>query len=226
MKDINSQQGAGTLTTTSISRRSIMSDRPMLQAFLSPVGEAVFPWITRADTEHDASGVFHTDLSVEFEAAQDFIATLEKARDDFIQTLPINKQKTLAPKAVYFDELTRPEYPEDATKEDKKAIRDAWEGEPTGNVIFRFKLKNNVTTQDGTTFTQSPVVVDDNTGEDVEGAVFGGSILRIKGQIVPYTNAAAGIVGVTLRLKAAFIVEQVGGSEGGDSDFWRSKDVS
>lgn len=203
-----------------------MSDKkPTYQAFLSPAGEAVFPWITRADTEHDAAGVFHTDLSVPFEEAQDFIATLEKARDSFIQTLPVNKQKTLAPKPVYFDELTRPEYPEDATKEEKKAIRDAWDGEPTGNVVFRFKLKNNVTTKDGTTFTQSPVVVDDATGEDIEGAVFTGSILRIKGQVAPYTSAASGIVGVTLRMKAVFVIEQVGGGSGG-SDFWRNKDVS
>jgi hypothetical protein len=105
-------------------------------------------------------------------------------------------------------------------------LRDAWDGEPTGNVIFRFKLKNNVTTQDGTTFVQSPVVVDDATQEDIEGPVFGGSIVRIKGQIVPYTNAAAGIVGVTLRMKAVFVIEQVGGNDGGGSDFWRNKDVS
>ena len=130
----------------------------------------------------------------------------------------------MTPKAVYFDELTRPDYPEGASKEEKAEIRAAWDGEPTGNVIFRFKLKNNVTPKFGDPFTQTVVVVDDETGEDIEGAVFTGSILRVKGQIVPYTNAAAGIVGVTLRLKAAFVVEQVGGGEGG-SDFWRNKDV-
>jgi hypothetical protein len=204
-----------------------MSKKPTLKAFLSPAGEAVFPWITRADTEYNAGGVFKTDLSVPFEEAQDFIATLEKARDDFIATLPVAKQKTLVPKPVYFEEYTRPEYPENATKEEKKAIRDAWEGEPTGNVVFRFKLNNNVKTQAGETFTQAPVVVDDATGEDIEGAVFGGSIIRIKGQIVPYTNAAAATVGVTLRMKSVFVIEQVGGdASAGDGDnFWRSKDV-
>ena len=203
-----------------------MADKPTLQAFLSPAGEAVFPWITRADTEHDANGVFHTDLSVPFEEAQDFIAQLEKARDSFVQTLPVNKQKSLTPRPVYFEEMTRPDYPEGATKEQKAEIRAAWDGEPTGNVIFRFKLKNNVTPQSGETFTQTPVVVDDSTGEDIEGAVYGGSIIRVKGQIVPYTNAAAGIVGVTLRMKAVFVIEQVGGSGGDGSDFWRSKDVA
>lgn len=203
-----------------------MADKTTLQAFLSPAGEAVFPWITKADTEHDAAGVFHTDLSVPFEEAQDFIATLEKARDSFVQTLPVNKQKTLTARPVYFDEMTRPEYPEGASKEEKAEIRASWDGEPTGNVVFRFKLKNNVTTQAGETFTQSPVVVDDASGEDIEGAVYGGSIVRIKGQVVPYTNAAAGIVGVTLRMKAVFVIEQVGGSGEGGSDFWRNKDVA
>ena len=203
-----------------------MAERQPLQAFLSPVGEAVFPWITKADTQHDATGVFHTDLSVPFEEAQEFIATLEKARDAFIQTLPVAKQKSLTPKAVYFEEYTRPEYPEGASKDEKKAIRDAWEGEPTGNVVFRFKLKQNVTTKDGTQFSQEPIVVDDQTGEDIEGAVFNGSILRVKGQIVPYKNDAAGMVGVTLRMKSVFVVEQVGGGEGGDADsFWRGKGV-
>jgi hypothetical protein len=205
-----------------------MSDRPTLKAFLSPAGEAVFPWITRADTEYNAGGVFKTDLSVPFEDAQDFIATLEKARTDFIQTLAVAKQKTLIPRPVYTEELTRPEYPEDATAADKKALRDAWEGEPTGNVVFRFKLNNNVTTQAGDTFSQEPIVTDDATGEDIEGAVFGGSIIQVKGQIVPYTNAATAMVGVTLRMKAVFVIEQVGGdvSDGDGSDFWRTKDAS
>lgn len=199
--------------------------RDTLQAFLSPVGEAVFPWITRVDTQHDANGVYHTDLSVPFEAAQDFIATLEKARDSFIQTLPVAKQKSLTPKPVYVDEYTRPTYPENATPEERKAIRDAWEGEPTGNVLFRFKQKAKITTKDGKVFEPKPIVVDDNTGEDIEGSVFGGSIIRVKGQIVPYKNDAAGTVGVTLRMKAVFVVEQVGGSNDNSSNFWASKDI-
>lgn len=202
-----------------------MADKPQLKAFLSPAGEAVFPWITKADTEHDANGVFKTDLSVPFEEAQDFIATLEKARDDFIATLPLNKQKSLTPRPVYMEEYTRPEYPENATKEEKAEIRATWEGEPTGNVLFRFKLKNNVTTKNGESFTQAPVVVDDETGEDIEGAVYGGSIIRIKGQVVPYTNDAAGVAGVTLRMRAVFVIEQVGG-DGGDGSYWRSKEVA
>jgi hypothetical protein len=200
-----------------------MSDRPTYEAFTTPQGEAVFPWLTKADTKHVPSGVYHVDLSIPFEEAQDFIAKLEGARDNFIQTLPVAKQTALTAKPVYFDEYTRPDYPEGATDDEKKAIRDAWVGEPTGNVIFRIKMKASVTTKDGTTFTQTPVIISADTGEKFDGALFGGSILRVKGQIVPYTNAAAGIVGVTLRLKTVQVIEAVGGDGAG---FWTDFDAA
>lgn len=193
---------------------------PKYEAFTSPAGEAVWPWITKADTEFDPKGVFRTDLAVPIEEAQDFIAKLENARKNFIQTLPINKQKALSPIPVYREEFTRPEYPEDSTAEQRKAIRDEWEGEPTGNVLFRFKLKAFVETDDGG-FTQSPTVVKADTGEAIEDPVYGGSIIRVRGQIVPYTNPAAGTVGLTLRMKAVQVIEHVKGSSDG---FWTNFD--
>lgn len=199
-----------------------MTDKkPRYEAFTSPVGEAVFPWITKADTEFDPSGTYRTDLSVPFSDAQDFIAKLEQVRSDFIQTLPVNKQKSLTPIAVYREELTRPEYPEGATPEQKREIRDSWEGEPTGNVLFRFKLKAHVDTEDGG-FDQAPAVVHAATGEKVEEPVYTGSVVRIRGQVVPYTNNAAGTVGVTLRMKAVQVIELVSGS--GDGGFWTNFD--
>jgi hypothetical protein len=201
-----------------------MSDKkPMYDAFTSPAGEAVFPWITRADTTYDATGLYHCDLSVPFELAQDFIAKLESTRDAFIATLPVAKQQALAPRAVYKEELTRPEYPEDASDADKQAIRDAWVGEPTGNVLFKFKLKAKVQPKDGDGWTQKPVVVAADTGEAVESPVFGGSIIRVRGQIVPYTNDAAQAVGVTLRMKAVQVIELVTG-DGSGSGFWTDFD--
>lgn len=196
--------------------------KPRFEAFTSPVGEAVFPWITKADTEFDSKGVYRTDLSVPFDEAQEFIAKLEKARNDFLHTLPAGKQSALTPRPVYMEEMTRPEYPENATDAEKKAIRESWVGEPTGNVIFRFKLKAFVDTDDGG-FTQSPVVVKADTGEKVEDPVFNGSIIRVRGQIVPYTNAAAGTVGITLRMKAVQVIELVSGT--GGSEFWTDFDA-
>lgn len=192
------------------------------EAFTTPAGEAVFPWITKPDTEHDQNGVYHVDLSIPAEEAQDFIAKLERVRDEFVATLPVAKQNALAKKPVFFDELTRPEYPENATKEQKAEIRNAWVGEPTGNVIFRIKMKAKVNLADGGSFEQKPVVVSADTGEKIDSPVYGGSILRVRGQVVPYTNAAAGVVGITLRMKAVQVIELVTG--GGGDGFWTDFD--
>lgn len=200
-----------------------MSDTPKYQAFITPLGEAIFPWLTRADTEHDVNGIYHVDVSVPFEQAQSFIAKLETVLNDFIQTLPVAKQSALTRKPVFIEELTRPDYPEGSSKEERKAIRDAWVGEPTGNVIFRCKQKAQFTGSDGEPVRQSPVVVDAATGERIESPVYGGSMLKVKGQIVPYTNNAAGSVGISLRMKAAQVTELVtGGGDGGA--FWTDFD--
>jgi hypothetical protein len=195
-----------------------MTDKRTYETFITPAGEAVFPWLTKADTQHDSDGIYHVDVSVPFEQAADFIAKLEKIRDEFIATLPVAKQKSLAARAVYIDELTRPTYPEGATDEEKASIRANWEGEPTGNVIFRCKMKAKFRNAEGETFEQEPIVVMADTGERVTDPVYSGSVVRIKGQVVPYTNAASGIAGVTLRMKAAQVIELVSG--GGSGGFW------
>lgn len=199
-----------------------MTDRIKYETFITPAGEAVFPWVTKADTMHDKDGIYHVDVSVPFEAAQDLIAKLERVRDEFVATLPVAKQKALAPRQVYIDELTRPEYPEGASDEEKKRIRENWEGEPTGNAIFRCKMKAKFRNADGDVFEQAPVVVLAETGEKIEVPVYSGSILRVKGQIIPYTNAAAGVVGVTLRMKAVQVLELVSGTE--STGFWTDFD--
>jgi len=196
-----------------------MSEAPRYEAVTTPAGVAIYPWITKADTEHVPTGVFKVDLSIPEELAADTIAKLETVRDEFIATLPQAKQEALTPRPVYLVEYTRPDYPEDSTAEQRKALRDAHEGVPTGNVLLRFKLKAKVTPKDGEAFDQAPVVVDATTGEKITKPVYDGSVVRIKGQVVPYTSAASGIVGVTLRMKAVQVIELVTGS-GGEAGFW------
>jgi hypothetical protein len=184
----------------------------------------VFPWITQADVAHDKTGVYHVDLSVPFDTAQPLIAKLEKVLADFIATLPIAKQKALTPKPVYMDELTRPTFPDGATDDEKQAIKNAFVGEPTGNVLFRCKLKSLVVPKDGSEpFNQAPVVVYAETGEAVDKPVYNGSIIKVKGQVVPYTNNMSATVGVTLRMKAVQVIELQTGSGDGAS-FWTNFD--
>jgi hypothetical protein len=194
-----------------------MTNKNYLEAFTSPVGEAVFPWLTTADTEHVASGVYHTDLSSPADEAQGFITILERALDEFVATLPVAKQKALKKKGVYTYEMTRP--PADASDE----VKHAFVPEPTGNVLFRFKLKAMVTPKPpAEPWEQAPIVVDAATGERIKDPVYGGSIIQCRGQIVPYTNEMSATVGVTLRLRAVQVFELVTGS--GGSGFWTNFD--
>lgn len=199
-----------------------MAENNFLEAFTSPIGTAVFPWITKADTRYNADGVFKTQLSVPFEDAQNFIAALEKARNDFIATLNPQQQQQYTAVPVYEDEYSRPEFPAEATDEEKDAIRAAHTPEPTGNVLFKFKLNKKVTPRDPEkeAFTQEPVVVNAAEGAAVTEPVYMGSTIRIKGQIAPYTNAMSKTAGITLRMKAVQVIDLVTGSGGSGSSFW------
>lgn len=195
-----------------------MSNRPRYEAFVSPVGTAVFPYLTAPDTRHDQNGVFHVDVSAPKELAETFVNRLEGVLDKYIsEELNSTQRATLARKPVFRSELTYPTFPDNASEEEKSAIRDVFVPEETGNVLFRAKMQAQFTTKKGDVVTQQPVVVSADTGERIVQPVFMGSILRVKGQIVPYTNAAAQIVGLSLRLKSAQIIELVSGS--GES-FW------
>lgn len=184
-----------------------MSDAPNFEVFTTPVGELVYPWLTKADTRYDPDGLFQTKLLLPFEMAetQEFIAKLEGVLNDFYQTLDAAKQKTYNIRPVYEDELDD-------------------EGNPTGNVLFKFKLRAKVTNKEGETFEQSPTCVFAEDGAAVEAPIYGGTMARIKGQIVPYTTAAQKLVGVTLRPRAVQVHELVTGSGGGA--FWTDFDAS
>lgn len=196
-----------------------MSDLPRYETITTPAGVAMYPWITKADVEHVPTGVFKVDLSIPEELAREAIDKLEKIRDDFIATLPAGKQEALTPRPVYLVEYSRPEYNPEHTPEERKAARDAHDAVPTGNILLRFKLRAKVQPKDGEAFDQAPIVVDAATGEKITQPVYDGSIIRIKGQVVPYTSAASGIVGVTLRMKAVQVIELVTGT-GGGAGFW------
>lgn len=177
-----------------------MSDKPNFDVFTTPVGELVYPWITKADTRYDPEGVFQTKLLMPLPNAQDLIAKLEKALHDFIATLDTTKQQTYRVNDVFEEERSE-------------------DGELTGNVLFKVKLKAHVTPREGDAFSQQPVVVMADDGSAVTSPVYGGTMAKLKGQIVPYTNAAQKVAGVTLRLRAVQVHELVSGTSDGGA-FW------
>jgi len=166
--------------------------------FTSPTGIAVFPRIKSPDTKFDAGGVFQTKLSVPAEEAADFIAEMEKIRDDFLaqQLEEANPQVKAKIKKYTIADVAEPEVDD--------------EGDETGNVILKFKLNHTVERKDGTTFTQRPSVFD-AAGNQLKRVpnVGGGSQLVIGGTVVPYAMAATKTVGVSLRMEGVQILDLV-----------------
>jgi len=196
-----------------------MVNKTKYEAFVSPIGTAVYPYLISPDVQHNPEGVYKTDLAVPAELAAPFIERLEGVLEGFFTgELNSTQQSTLAKKPVWRLEYTRPEFPQDATDAEKDAIRAAFTPEETGNVLFRIKMNAQFTTKKGEVIKQTPVVVAAETGERITENVWSGSTIRVKGQVVPYVNAAAQIAGVSLRLKSVQVIELVTGGEA--SGFW------
>lgn len=90
-------------------------------------------------------------------------------------------------------------------------IEEDEDGEPTGNVTLRPKMKALVRyTRDGAekTFEQRPDIVDASGTARVKQPIGGGSEGKVKFEIVPYYTALVGM-GVTLRLKAVQVLSLV-----------------
>jgi len=188
-------------------------------AFISPVGTAVYPYLITPDVRHNADGIFKVDLALPEELAQEFITRLEGELNEFFSTeLNTTQQTTLAKRAVWQPEFTRPEYPDGASDEERAAIKDAHVPEATGNVVFRMKMNAKFNTRKGDVVEQQPIVVSADTGERVTEHVWTGSTIRAKGQIVPYINNSSQTAGLSLRLKSVQVIDLVTGT--GSGAYW------
>jgi hypothetical protein len=164
---------------------------------VSPVGTAVYPWITKADTKFNPQGDFRTGLRMPSEVAQPLIDKLEAIRQEALAESKKAKKKPPKegnlPWSVVYDD----------------------EGNETDEIEFKFKTKATFNTKDGKTVTRTIKVVDakKNPLEDVN--LYGGSKIKVAFQAVPYDVAAVG-VGLSLRMTAVQVLELVEGG-GGDS---------
>jgi hypothetical protein len=167
--------------------------------FTTPYGEAVFPWLNRADTEYDSDGQYHVKVRVPIEEAAEFVAQMEAVRDEFWDTLTPKQQKT-------------------HTKVDCGELELDDEGEKTGNLLFKCKMRANVsyTNKQGQkeSFSQSPELVDEDKNT-LKESIWSGSVLRCRGEMVPYAMAAYKTVGVSLRLAGVQVRELVTGQQQG-----------
>jgi len=159
----------------------------------TPTGIAHYPYISKPDTQAVERGyaqvpMYKVDLSIPEEQAQPVIKAIQE-----VLVAGMKAEKTKSPKK----QLKQAPIPY------KDEVGD--DGEATGNIIFKFKSKFK------------PSVFDCKKQPMVDHNIWGGSELKIGGQLAYYSSPAIGC-GVTLRLQAVQVIQYVQGtSDGADS---------
>ena len=166
-----------------------MAQQP--NVFTTPKGIALYPWLSTPDTKFNEEGEYKVNLVLSKEAAQPIINQINEAFSENLKEEmkkhPGKELKTANP--PYHDEL------DDA-------------GQPTGNVIFRFKSKA----------IYKPAIFDAKGGVVVDSNIWAGSEIRVNASIAPYYTSMVG-AGVALRLRAVQIITLVEGSQGAADRF-------
>lgn len=152
----------------------------------TPAGVAKWAWISKADTKFNSDGEFKVTLVLDQDTATPVINKIEKELDTFYKGLKAQGKKKIK-------EAVRP-YGEEVDDE----------GDPTGNVEFRFKSKQKF---------KPRIPVFDSKGKpltDVE--VWAGSKIKVNTALAPY-EAPIG-AGLSMRLNAVQVIDLVQGSSG------------
>lgn len=184
----------------------------------TPKGRAEWAKIVKADTKFDAAGIYSVDLYLKADdpEVQELCAKLddlvEEAKNDAIEENPKRKP------------LTAPAY---------EAVTDD-DGNETGELKFKFKLKAQVKTKDGKVYKQRPFVVDakgnpilkfDADGDPLNDGfkVGNGSVVKVAFEPIKYFVASSKTAGVSLRLRAVQIIKLVE-FNGGGGDFFEEEE--
>ncbi len=170
---------------------------------VTPKGEAQWPKLFKADTKFVAGGEYSTKLLIREDEAESLMEMLDKEAD-LAYKQAIKKNPKLKAKinlrTPYEHELDD-------------------DGEETGNVEFKFKLKAYVETRSGDSFTQKPTVVDAKAKPITKAIEIGnGSIIKVGFEIVPYFMASTKVASVSLRLKSAQLIDLVESTGGGSNN--------
>ena len=157
-------------------------------------GKALWAKVFEPDTKFDPNGIYSIDLIIPETEAQELCEYLDtvvqKRFDEEVKEYP-KKKATLS---------TKPPYEQDYDED----------GNETGNLKFRFKLKAKGQTRDGREYEQKPAVVDAKRKPITdEVSVGNGSVVKVAYEPIPYVMASTKQVGVSLRMKAVQIIDLV-----------------
>ena len=171
------------------------------EQIVTPIGVSSYPWLNYPDTRYNSDGEFKVSLILDKEQSTPLQEKINSVLEEAKKLVPKNKKaNTHVP---FEDELDDQE-------------------EPTGNVVFKFKRKHKIKTKDGSIIETFPRVFDSEGQVFGDEQIWGGSQMKVSADLVPYYVPALGI-GVSLRLKAAQIIELVSGGQGADANTYGFK---
>ena len=157
--------------------------------FTTPKGIAQYPWLSKPDTKYNEEGVYKVNLILPKAEA---IPLLKQINEVFAEN--VDKETKKAKGADI--KKANPPYAEELDDE----------GQPTGNVVLRFKSK------------YKPAVFDAKGIPMVDSSIWGGSELKVNGSIAPYFTSMIG-AGVSLRLSGVQVIQYVDGGSGSADRF-------
>ena len=171
-------------------------EKKQYETFTSPKGTAVWPHLNAPDTQYKDEGEYHVKLALDpakDPKVQPFLDELQARFDTYVDEVKAEVGAAKAKKLKFNEPFT-------AELDD--------EGEETGKVLVKFKMKAQYKAKDGTTKTNKPRFFDARGNPVANPATIGnGSILRISYGIAGYSTPQG--TGISLYLNAVQIVELV-----------------
>lgn len=176
--------------------------RPKNPTFTTEPGTSRYPKLNTPDTKYKAEGEYSVKMVFDAKAIQPLVdqyeAEVQKVRATEKARLMEGDGKSKA-KAK---SLSIAESPFKADVDD--------EGEETGKTVVNFKLPAKIIPKDPAkkTLVLKPDIFDAQGRMLADPPeIWGGSILRISGELRPYYNAKDNACGLSMRLRAAQIIE-------------------
>lgn len=155
----------------------------------TPVGTAVFPALKRPDTKFDELGVYKADLAVPLSEAEGLMAELTA-----IFKAHTGKAPSKADNTMWYLE------------EDKES------GEPTGNVVFKLRIKNRIG-KDGKPWDRRPKQFDARL-KPIDVNPWGGTKMVVSFDVYEWNSG--GKKGVSLQPVGVQILDLKTGNGGAD----------
>lgn len=169
----------------------------LTRRIVTPVGTAIFPRLTTPDTKFNPEGVYTCKIRLDGADADSFALMVQ----DFL------KEAAEVAKAVHGPKLRPGAFHPTPPAKDEDG------NEIPGSITVNFKMKASGTNKAGKSWTNKPVVVD-AAKNPVTELVFGGSKVRVAGEMAAYYTPSIGL-GVSFRLHAVQVVELVTSSGAG-----------